>query len=390
MDYTVDTAVIGGGPAGLSCGIHLGTLGLSSIVIEKKTYPREKTCAGLVTEKTYELLEKKLGVISGNEQPGSVFCGTCRFAEFYHSYDLLTRSEISGTFRFVKRSSFDAFLAGRYRLSGGILLENSSFSGIDPEQGRLTLEGGGTVSFRHLVVADGALSCARKELGLEKPELGLCVETFIPMSPEKPLDAVRIYFGIAPNGYAWVFPSGGDVCVGIGGSYSGSEKYDSMLRELIGGLDLPHPDPEDCVLKGAFLPYGMYADQKDAPEGVVLIGDAGGLADPIYGEGLYFSLFSGTAAAEAAAKSTAEGTDFNMEYLKRIDPVLKIIREGCFFRKFLFGSRAMKLMKSKLAGRNGFAGFYCDNQVQRYGYSYSDMILKMPADYKKNKKLYNQ
>ena len=58
MHYKVGTVIIGGGPSGTACGYYLQAKGIPNIIIEKKTYPRDKLCAGLVTTKTYRMIGK--------------------------------------------------------------------------------------------------------------------------------------------------------------------------------------------------------------------------------------------------------------------------------------------------------------------------------------------
>ena len=60
MNYDVEVAVIGAGPAGSACGITLQKAGITNILIDKSRFPRNKTCGGLLTEKTYRVLTKTL------------------------------------------------------------------------------------------------------------------------------------------------------------------------------------------------------------------------------------------------------------------------------------------------------------------------------------------
>ena len=41
-----DVAIIGSGPSGASTAFHLGKQGISTVIIEKETLPRYKTCGG--------------------------------------------------------------------------------------------------------------------------------------------------------------------------------------------------------------------------------------------------------------------------------------------------------------------------------------------------------
>ncbi|MDX2440802.1 MAG: NAD(P)-binding protein [Desulfobacterales bacterium] len=51
--------VVGGGPSGSACARSLKQAGLSTLVLDKKVFPRQKICAGWVTPKVFEALDLK-------------------------------------------------------------------------------------------------------------------------------------------------------------------------------------------------------------------------------------------------------------------------------------------------------------------------------------------
>ena len=72
MNHVVDTIVIGAGPAGVSCAIRLQKAGVSTWIVEKRSFPRDKTCGGLITEKTLLLLSDLLD--ASKEELAQLFC----------------------------------------------------------------------------------------------------------------------------------------------------------------------------------------------------------------------------------------------------------------------------------------------------------------------------
>jgi flavin-dependent dehydrogenase len=52
-----DVLIVGGGPAGSSCAAKLRAAGADVIVLDKKTFPREKPCAGWITPQVIETLQ---------------------------------------------------------------------------------------------------------------------------------------------------------------------------------------------------------------------------------------------------------------------------------------------------------------------------------------------
>ncbi len=58
-ETTVDIAIVGGGPAGLSTALHLHAAAprVRTIVLEAEAYPREKICAGGIGARAFRILE---------------------------------------------------------------------------------------------------------------------------------------------------------------------------------------------------------------------------------------------------------------------------------------------------------------------------------------------
>ena len=378
MDHIVDTAIIGAGPAGTACGIRLLEGGVSCLIVEKRSFPRDKVCGGLVTEKTHGLLCSLLAP-DGDLSP-DLFCDTSDRAELWYKNERLAAARVSKPFRLVRRVRLDAKLAERYRELGGTLLENSECAAIDAASRRLTLKNGDTVSFRHLVAADGALSVTRKALGFETPSLGFCAETHVKKPAGRENGAVQIHFGIVKKGYAWVFPSGDDLCVGLGGCYEKGVRYDALLREYLAlnGLEADRPT------KGAFVPYGDLVEQRGGADFAALVGDAGGFVDPLTGEGLYFALSTGIAAADAVIRSAA-GAGFKTEFLRSVAPFGKIVTQGKRTQSVFFSSVEKSAFRKKFAGKDAFVAYYCDNQLSEYNYPYAK-IWEIGLDYKRSRK----
>lgn len=372
MIYDKDTVVIGGGPAGAACAITLQKAGVSSLILEQRAFPRHKTCGGLMTEKTVRLLK---ALLDEAEIP-AVFCDQSRTVELHGRDGRLTRSEVERPLRSVRRVTFDNALIERYRALGGTVLENRRRYKIDPAGKRITLENGDVIAYKHLVAADGALSRTRRVLGVKQPTLGFCLEVYVPKRELPQVDAVQIHFGVVPRGYLWVFPSGEDLCIGLGGVYQKGTAYRAILRKFLTARGL---DPAAYQLFGAFVPIGKPVSQKNVPESSMLIGDAGGFVDPMYGEGLYFALSTGIAAAEAIAAGGGKTA-----FLENAAPLSDMIREGVRVQKVFFTAPALRLFERKIKGKNGFVRKYCDDQLSTYNYSYAELIA-LYRDYEQGK-----
>jgi flavin-dependent dehydrogenase len=112
-------------------------------------------------------------------------------------------------------------------------------------------------------------------------------------------DVPELLFSPDRLGYGWCVRKGAFLNVGFGriGSESLRESLGELMRVLCGGRGVPEP-PRDSWTGHA---YRLYARPLRAmvDDGVVLVGDAAGLAHPISGEGIRAAVESGRIAARA-------------------------------------------------------------------------------------------
>lgn len=370
MNQQFETLIIGAGPAGMACGITLRQKGLEVCVIDKAQFPRSKTCAGLVTEKTYELLQK---LYQGTEIR-HLFCHQTSEVQLFQRTRSLVKAGITTPVRFVNRKTFDHALTEHYRSLGGLLLEGIRIEQIDEKGRTLVLADGSRLSYNNLIFADGALSMSRKFLHLGTSHLAFGIEAHIP-ADQYSMDSVGLYFDIIKGGYIWIFPHGDTLCIGAVNHYARQENYRQILSDFLSEIGL---DPSKISFTGAFLPYGQVIRQEQLPEHMLLIGDAGGFADPISGEGLFLALKSGMLAAESIASRRGKSA-----FLTGMQPFVRIIKDGLRLQKFFYRPAVQKWFLRKVPGKQRFITFYFDHQVSGYQYRYTS-LLRMYRDYKRN------
>ncbi len=376
MERHTEALIIGAGPSGISSAITLQKAGITNIVIDKSSFPRNKTCGGLVTNKTLRVLKELLD-INETEELSEVFCDSNKCVELFLKTDRMTECELDDPLYFVRRNRFDHYMVKKYRELGGLLYENEKRYEIDLEKKILTLTDGTRITYDSLIAGDGAVSSISKRLGFKKGVQGFCVETYIPKNSFKFKDTVKIYFDVVEKGYAWCFPSGDEYCLGLGGVFSKKTDYKKILKDHIKRLGAVY---DDLIIKGAFVPYGKITDQSGGPANVVLAGDAGGFVDPIYGEGLFFALISGMEAAKARIRSC----DLKPFFLNGMAPYTKIIKQGTFLQKIFFGKPLHNIFMKKIRNKDSFVKYYSDNQISEYVYPYAG-LLKLYRDYKKKR-----
>ena len=373
MEYNVNTVVIGGGPAGMACAISLQKKGVSNCVIDKAVFPRNKTCAGLVTDKTYRLLKR---LLSGHrEMIPQMFSRRIAETAIFDRDRLAAKAKNKVSFRLAYRKRFDYALVRAYKADGGVMLDGQKKYSIDYENSRITLQDGRIVRYQYLVFADGALSQAHKAFCVKPADMCFCVETFLPAS-ELNTSALQIHFGYLSPGYVWLFPYKDQVSAGVGTTAEKAGECVEVLKTFLKDMGV---DASAHPFRGAYVPFGGLADQSRTPENILLIGDAGGFADPIYAEGLYMALYSGMKAAAAIADEESESLP-KKAFLEGVRPLCKMIRSGRRLQKILYGEKGQRLFRKKIFGRDLFLQFYCDRQVSSYRYDHMDPRLFL--DYK--------
>jgi len=250
----------------------------------------------------------------------------------------------------VQRSIFDNALAQRAAAAGADLRDELGVEGIetDGDDGvRLTLSNGETVTARCIIGGDGVNGVVGRKAGLRKSRLlAIALEAEIPHAWGQGHESLRpevahLEYGVR-QGYAWVFPKATHLSVGAGmfgrrtAEGRGEAKKDELVRWVTGYLDaLGVPRRvEDIEFHGHPLPIWNGSEPVDAWGGrVMLAGDAAGMVNPLFGDGISYACKSGVLAGRTAvAGRSADWTSIlAAEFAPSHDAALKIAK---FFYQF--------------------------------------------------------
>jgi menaquinone-9 beta-reductase len=114
-EKTYDAVIVGAGPAGATAAFILSRAGRRVLLLDKRTFPRPKLCAGLLTWKTTHLLERifqcgvealaSAGIVRDQNDEYIVACGKTT----------LVQGRMGIPFRFIDRSAYDAWTVSQAR-----------------------------------------------------------------------------------------------------------------------------------------------------------------------------------------------------------------------------------------------------------------------------------
>jgi len=333
-----DAIVIGAGPAGSTAAYLLAKSGFHVLVLDKRKFPRHKLCGGLLTRKTIRLLEEIFQTPRDYLASNQIIS----HQSFRYGVNLRNKACIRGKleypFHFVDRQVYDSFWLNRARRAGAEFRSGEKVISLDPYKNHVITGNGHRYSAPYLLGADGAPSRLCRlltEMGLIKKEKKSGMATALELvashslSPALP-DYPVIYLGYIRWGYAWCFPRKDLRILGICGL---SEKSGKLLkRGMIQLLKTTKISTDTiCAAKSHALPYGNYLTQPGRGN-IILLGDAGGLADPLLGEGIYYAHKSGQLAAMAAIQSYPNSQNafsiYRQHLYAHIIPELKFARIG--------------------------------------------------------------
>jgi geranylgeranyl reductase family protein len=347
-DRVHDVLIVGGGPSGSACAYWLAEAGWDVALVEKKVFPREKTCGdGLTPRAVRQIADMGLeasltgahryqglrahayGKVLDLPWPEHPSFPSYGYVITRHDLDQIVneRAEKAGAAVWQGTEAIAPILAdtpGSSTAAAGTSapLDRGSVSSLPACVGAVVKnkDSGQTreIRARYVVVADGANSRFGRMLGTGRNRnqpMGMALrgyyrspghdETFI----ESHLDIRDADRNVVP-GYGWIFPLGdGRVNVGVGllstdrrwKGVNTSHLMDAFVAWAPKAWEL---SPETCLgpPTGGKLPMGLSVGPHRGPTTLV-IGDAGGSINPFNGEGIAYGYETGRLAAASLGEA---------------------------------------------------------------------------------------
>ena len=294
-----DVIIVGAGPAGSACARACAQQGLKTLLLDKDLLPRSKPCGGAVSGYALSLLDFPL--------PEDLIENECFGARVHYDGRIIEAQRQYRIAVIVSRDRFDAFLANKAVECNAQFLPGERVVGVHEARDGVTVDSEKTsYQTRFLVGADGVHSgvarAIRQPLGKSGTVLALVSHILLDSETmDKRRDrTIDMHFGIAPQGYGWLFPHRGYLSLGIMGLASAIEEPKKVLSGFARALGM-----ELAAVQGHSIPLGGL--RRNVASGrILLVGDAAGFADPFQGEGISHAIRSGKLAAQAIIESIKE------------------------------------------------------------------------------------
>ncbi|MCS6953615.1 MAG: NAD(P)/FAD-dependent oxidoreductase [Bryobacterales bacterium] len=284
-------AVLGGGPAGAYSAERLAAAGAPVILFDERL-AWEKPCGGGLTYKAY----RRYPFLLDNDKPKKLIREVRLSAPGTRTVPMPLRQPL--------------LVYSRLDLNH-LLLERAARAGARIEKARVLRVAWSPTGWRletkhgvaeacFCIVATGARNPLR-EVGTR----WTAADTMIALGYYLPAeqDHIDIQFLPGLHGYIWVFPRCGHVSVGICGkgepAHALRARLEQYLREK--GIGWNHGVFYSHVIPS--LASSSWPRNRVAGPGWLAVGDAGGLVDPITGEGLYYAVRSADLASQVTLAS---------------------------------------------------------------------------------------
>jgi geranylgeranyl reductase family protein len=323
--------IVGAGVGGSTAAYHMAKAGLDVLMVEKDQFPRDKVCGDGQVQSIHPLL-KSMGVFDeiskyGYQCPGTYFSDD-REEHFTYNYP-------EGAFAFATpRYIFDDIINKAALKTGVDYIENFEATEVmlrrGQAQGIRGIYNGKAVEIEAdlVVLANGSHSMLSRQMGFfeEDPDYVFYGLRGYYENIRGLTDVIEFHYPhemFMPAGYIWLFPEGKTRAnVGVFITEASLQKTGMTSEELLWwwrdntklGKERMGEAVEIGKLKGWRLPSGKH--QKIYANGVIAVGDAANMIEPLYGGGLPHAMIAGVNAAKIAAEAIA-ANDFTDSFLQK-------------------------------------------------------------------------
>ncbi len=357
--------IIGAGPAGSLAAKELAERGIETLVIERKQeIGPPKRCAEGVTIRGLEIVGIKINqkCIAGDIKGAFLYSPSGKKVE-------MMGEEMEGYV--LERKIFEKHLASEAIKAGAEYMVKTQAIGMERKNKSWVVKINGLeegeIETNLVIGADGVDSKVGRWAGLgtlnKITDYHSCLQ-YEMAGVDVDTSVIHIFFGreVAPGGYAWIFPKGevsANVGLGILEKMAKGKRAYDYLQNFIANHEKIFEKASPIEVNAGGVPVAHFT--KMAGDGVMLIGDAAQLVNPIHGGGITRAMHSAQMAAEVAAKALKEGDlsgERLMEYERKWDDeyeekTKKLMKLRSFLEKL--EDKDFELLADILEGEDIFA-----------------------------------
>lgn len=306
-NHYFETIIVGAGPAGLAAGLFLK----DAIILEKKKeIGKPVQCGeGLAIHFLKEMeIPENPAWINIKAQETQVFLPNKKIIR------------IPGIIYVIDRIVFENELARKIKAK---LQLESRVVKIEKENNlwKVITENNETFLGKYLIGADGPGSIVRRTIFKEKLTFFPCLEYYMETEKELETDRITVFLDYQrfKNGYAWIFPkSKNSANIGLGGFFDLEKRFKEFLenevKEFCGRVKFLQNKSGVVPIGGARI--SLFKDN------AFLVGDAGGLADPIAGGGMGNGMISAKVASQLILNNQAQNYEKKIKSMAFFCPEL--------------------------------------------------------------------
>ncbi len=300
MTEHCDVLVVGGGPGGSACARALRDAGLDVVVVDRSAFPRDKVCAGWITPPVLDALD----IDAADYARGRTFQPITAFRTGLIGGPAVETDYGRPVSYGIRRCELDHYLLQR---AGARLILGEAVREIVREGNGWVVNG--RLRAPMLVGAGGhACPVARRLRGDESVPVVRAQEAEVPVGADGgPVrgGVPELYFCEDLAGYGWVIRKGDHLNVGLGRDDPHDlpghlQRFCQWLRQT-GRLPT-------CPTAFKGHAYRLYDAAMPIPvaDGLLLVGDAAGLAHRQTGEGIRPAVESGLLAAQVIREACGD------------------------------------------------------------------------------------
>jgi digeranylgeranylglycerophospholipid reductase len=296
-----DIAVVGAGPAGAMAARSAAEAGKSVCLIDRKKNPGAPVRCG-------EGIGLKGMSMSIDLDPAWPLT-RIHHVRMYSPSNIQVEMHAIDESCILDRERMDADLVKNAQCAGATLMVETPIVAVE-RNGRgmyLCHSRKATIECRCLIIADGVESRLARDLGwntaLSMDDINTCAFCRVE-HPDIAPDWVHFYVGsgVAPGGYAWIFPRGrgaANVGLGILGPFSGAGKARELLNAFV---EKKMPGGKTSHMHSGGVPVAPWL-RPLVRDGAMVVGDAARQVSALTGAGIAYSLWAGKMAGKTAAEA---------------------------------------------------------------------------------------